>query len=62
MNMIKSVTKGQKIETSGNNSRTKCILLWLKKIGNSELSLPNFYKKYDVPFSRSQYFLYKNKL
>jgi len=38
------------------------ILTWLKRIQNSELSVSQFFSQYTVPFSRSQYFVYKKKL
>ncbi|MCP4652104.1 MAG: hypothetical protein GY858_01815 [Candidatus Omnitrophica bacterium] len=37
------------------------IVTWLKRIQSSELSVSQFFSKYTVPFSRSQYFLYKKK-
>ena len=37
------------------------IVTWLKHIQNSELSVSQFFSQYSVPFSRSQYFVYKKK-
>jgi len=37
------------------------IVTWLKRIQSSEFSVSQFFSQYTVPFSRSQYFLYKKK-
>lgn len=37
------------------------IITWLKRIQSSELSVSQFFSQHTVPFSRSQYFLYKKK-
>ncbi len=37
------------------------IVTWLERIQNSELSISQFFSKNNVPFSRSQYFIYKKK-
>ena len=42
--------------------RIKTITSWLKRIGESNLSLRDFFKKYDVPFGIAQYFTYQKKL
>lgn len=39
--------------------RKKTILSWLERIGNSKLTVSEFFKKNKVPFCRSQYFSYK---
>jgi transposase len=44
------------------DDRTRTIIVWLNKIEKSELSLTKFFAKYPVPFSRSQYYLYSQKL
>jgi len=59
--MIESAMIGSKTNSSDISSRTKTIVVWLEKIDKSELSAADFYKKYDVPFSRSQFYLYKKK-
>ena len=41
--------------------KTEVIVSWLKRIQSSELSVSQFFSKYTVPFSRSQYFIYKKK-
>ncbi len=41
--------------------KTEIIVTWLKRIQNSELSVSQFFFQYTVPFSRSQYFVYKKK-
>ena len=35
---------------------------WIQKIANSELSVNDFFANYDVPFSRANYFRYKQSL
>jgi len=37
------------------------IVTWLERIQSSELSVSQFFSQYTVPFSRSQYFVYKKK-
>ena len=37
------------------------ILEWLERIEKSELSTSTFFDKYQVPFSRAQYFIYKKR-
>ena len=59
--MIDSAIKSSKVNLDDTNDRTKTIIVWLEKIKNSELSTADFYKKYTIPFSRSQYYLYKKK-
>ena len=44
-----------------NNSRKKILLKWLNQINHSKLTISEFFKKYEVPFSRSQYFNYKKQ-
>ena len=46
-----------------NNSkkRIQFIISWLGKVKRSNLSVLQFFKKYDVPFNRIQYYRYKNK-
>ncbi len=51
----------QKIVLSDSDDRTKTIIVWLNKIVKSKLSIVEFFQKHNVPFSRSQYFLYNNK-
>ena len=41
--------------------RSKVIIFWLEKIEKSNLSISEFYKKFKVPFSRSQYYIYCKK-
>ena len=42
--------------------RIKKIKSWLQKIEESELSIEEFLRKNEVPFSRAQYFLYRKRL
>jgi len=44
------------------NSRKKILLKWLNQIYQSKLTISAFFKKHEVPFSRSQYFNYKKQL
>ncbi|MCP4344484.1 MAG: hypothetical protein GY795_03035 [Desulfobacterales bacterium] len=45
-----------------NDDQTTSILKWMKKIETSKLSVTDFFNKYKVPFSRSQYYIYSRKL
>ena len=49
-------------QPDNSDDRTRTIIVWLNKIEKSELSLTKFFAKYPVPFSRSQYYLYSQKL
>jgi len=51
-----------KIRRHSSNDRTKDIIVWLNKIEKSKLSTKDFFEKYPVPFSRSQYYLYNQRL
>ncbi len=51
----------RKTDFSDINDRTKSIIFWLEKIEKSKLQITDFFKKYSVPFSRSQYYLYNKK-
>ena len=44
------------------NARKKNILKWIKRADQSELIISDFFKKYNVPFSKAQYFIYKKRL
>ena len=44
------------------DDRTKNIIAWLSRIEKSECTITEFFDKYNVPFSRSQYYLYKSRL
>ena len=44
-----------------NKIRSKVIIFWLEKIEKLDLSISDFFKKFNVPFSRSQYYIYKKK-
>ena len=35
---------------------------WVRRIANSRLSVDEFFARHDVPFSRAQYFRYKQRL
>jgi hypothetical protein len=37
------------------------IISWLDQIEKSELSITGFFQKYDVPFSRAQYYIYRKR-
>ena len=46
-------------EYNSNNitsERTKLILNWLKKLEESNFSIPKFYQKHKMPFSLSQFY------
>jgi len=38
--------------------RSKIIISWLERIEKSNLSITDYFKKFNVPFSRSQYYIY----
>ncbi len=44
------------------DDRTKSIIAWLSRIERSECTITEFFDKYNVPFSCSQYYLYKSRL
>jgi transposase len=44
-----------------NKIRSKVIIFWLEKIEKLDFSISDFFKKFNVPFSRSQYYIYKKK-
>ena len=49
------------IQSPKSQDRSKVIIFWLEKIEKSSLSIPEFFKKFNVPFSRSQYYIYCKK-
>ncbi len=49
-------------QPDNSDERTSSIKVWLDKIEQTELSVTRFFEKYPVPFSRSQYYLYSQKL
>ena len=49
-------------QPDNSDERTSSIKVWLDKIEQTELSVARFFEKYPVPFSRSQYYLYSQKL
>ncbi len=44
------------------DAKRKSVLGWLQRIESSGLSIAAFFKEYEVPFSRAQYFIYKKQL
>ncbi len=44
------------------DAKRKSVLGWLRRIESSGLSIAAFFKEYEVPFSRAQYFIYKKQL
>ena len=50
-----------KKKTSDINIREANVISWLKKIEKSELSVTDFFDENNVPFSRSQFYLYKRR-
>ena len=51
-----------KIVIDKGDDRTESIIAWLSRIEKSGCTITEFFEKYNVPFSRSQYYLYKNRL
>ena len=43
------------------DDRRKDIISWLRKIEKSKLPITKFFAKYNVPFTRSQYYLYEKR-
>ncbi|MCP4348874.1 MAG: hypothetical protein GY795_25625 [Desulfobacterales bacterium] len=43
------------------DKRTIAIITWLERIEKSKMTVSDYLKKYNVPFSRSQYYLYRKK-
>jgi hypothetical protein len=43
------------------DAKRKSVLGWLQRIESSGLSIAAFFKEYEVPFSRAQYFIYKKQ-
>ena len=44
------------------DAKRKSVLGWVQRIESSSLSIRAFFKEYDVPFSKAQYFNYKKQL
>ena len=44
------------------DAKRKSVLGWLQRIESSRLSIAAFFKEYEVPFSKAQYFIYKKQL
>ena len=44
------------------DTKRRSVLEWLQRIESSEHSIATFFKEYEVPFSRAQYFIYKKQL
>ena len=44
------------------HDRTRVIITWLGKIEKSKLAIREFFKKNNVPFSLSQYYVYLHRL
>jgi len=42
-------------------SRIKIIIFWLEKYEKSYLTISDFFKKFKVPFSRSQFYIYRKR-
>jgi len=51
-----------KIVIDKGDDRTESIIAWLSRIEKSGCTITEFFEKYNVPFSRSQYYLYKKRL
>ncbi len=51
-----------KIVVDKGDDRKKSIIAGLSRIEKSGCTITEFFEKYNVPFSRSQYYLYKNRL
>ncbi len=51
-----------KIVVDTGDDRTKSIIAWLSRIEKSGFTITEFFEKYNVPFSCSQYYLYKSRL
>ena len=49
------------IQSPKSQDRSKVIIFWIEKIEKSSLSISEFFKKFKVPFSRSQYYIYCKK-
>ncbi len=62
--MLNEAICNQKInlDVDKDDDRTKNIIAWLSRIEKSGCTITEFFDKYNVPFSRSQYYLYKSRL
>jgi len=62
--MLNEAIRNQKIKivVDKGDDRTKRIIAWLSRIETSGCTIAEFFEKYNVPFSRSQYYLYKSRL
>ncbi len=49
---MSNILRGKKKE------RSKIIISWLERIEKSNLSITDYFKEFNVPFSRSQYYIY----
>jgi len=62
--MLDQVIRNQKTKNpygDKNNNRANIIITWLGKIEKSKLKVSEFFEKYNIPFSRSQYYLYHKR-
>ena len=44
------------------DAKKKMILEWIGRISHSELTITGIFEKYNVPFSKAQYFNYKKQI
>jgi len=62
--MLNEAIRNQKIKivVDKGDDRAKSIIAWLSRIEKSGCTITEFFDKYNVPFSCSQYYLYKSRL
>ncbi len=61
MMYIDYIMSAKSIQKPKSQGRSTVIIFWLEKIEKSKLSISEFFKKFNVPFSRSQYYIYFKK-
>lgn len=44
------------------DAKKKMIIVWMERIGRSELTISDFFSNHKVPFSKAQYFNYKRQI
>lgn len=59
MSNFPSNNKTNNNSLSEESDRKNIIIKWLKKIEKSRLSILDFFERYNVPFSRAQYYIYR---
>ncbi len=60
--IVFSLSKREKDGAYMDDTKRKVIMKWMEQIENSKHTISDFFKKYDVPFCKAQYFNYKKQI